>query len=291
MKRRLPSLNALRAFEAAARLGRMTAAAEELSVTPGAISRQVRQLEDTLGLDLFQGSKNKPSLTPEGKTLLPALTSAFDQMDSALRALTEQARSTLDLCCLGTFSMRWLIPRLWHFNALHPGIEVRLSTADPKGNRERYDLIIGVEDGPVPAPALELFPEYLGPVLAPALAASLNLRSAADLVDKPLLRTRTRRNAWGMWSHAMGLAPLEATGPEFEHYFFTLEAALGGLGIGLAPWHLVADDVLAGRLLAPLGFRQSGYRYAASVRPGHQQASLFGQWLVQQARQMPPPPA
>lgn len=291
MKRRLPSLNALRAFEAAARLGRMTAAADELSVTPGAISRQVRQLESTLGLQLFEGSKNKPSLTSHGRALLPSLSAAFDQMESALRAVTEDARGTLDVFCLGSFSIRWLIPRLYHFNKLHPDIDVRLSTTNPQAQPpgDRYDVIIDVEASTAAAPALELFPERLGPVLAPALAATLTLHGPADLAGAPLLRTKTRRNAWAMWCQSVGVVPLAPSGPEFEHYFFSLEAALGGLGVCVAPWHLVADDVLGGRLIAPFGFQQSGYRYVARGRPRHQHAELFCQWLVQQAEQAPLP--
>ena len=291
MKRRLPSLNALRAFEAAARLGRMTAAADELSVTPGAISRQVRQLETSLGLSLFEGSKNKPLLTQHGSALLSGLSAAFDQMESTLRAVTEQAQGTLDVCCLGSFSMRWLIPRLYRFNALHPGIEVRLSTSKPQtqSSDERYDVVIDVQEQAVQAPSRELFAEYLGPVLAPALAATLALDSVEDLAGLALLRTKTRRNAWAMWCASVGVPTLEATGAEFEHYYFSLEAALGGLGVCVTPWHLVADEVRAGRLLAPFGFQRSGYRYVVRSRPRHQHAESFCQWLMQQVEQMPLP--
>lgn len=292
MKRHLPSLNALRAFEAAARLGRMTAAADELSVTPGAISRQVRQLETSLGLSLFEGSKNKPLLTRHGRALLPGLSAAFDQMESSLRAVTEQAQGTLDVYCLGSFSMRWLIPRLYRFNALHPGIEVRLSTSKPQAqpSEERYDVVIDVQAQAVQTPTRELFAEYLGPVLAPALAATLQLGSTQDLAGLPLLRTKTRRNAWAMWCESVGMPALEATGAEFEHYYFNLEAALGGLGVCVTPWHLVADEVRAGRLLAPFGFQRSGYRYVVRSRPRHQHAESFCQWLLQQVEQMPLPP-
>ena len=293
MKRRLPSLNALRAFEAAARLGRMHAAADELSVTPGAISRQVRQLEAYLGLPLFEGSKNQPRLSRQGQTLLPVLSAAFDQMETTLQALAEEIQDTLDVACLGTFSMRWLIPRLYQFNALHPQIDVRLSTAERLrfGQAQRHDLVIDVGHGPLQAGTFELFPEQLGPVLSPALAAALALQEPADLAGAPLLRTRTRRNAWTMWCESLGFAPLEGSGAEFEHYYFSIEAALGGLGVCLAPWHLVADEVLAGRLLAPFGFQPSGYRYRASARANHPAAALFSHWLQQQSAQMPPAPA
>ena len=113
MKRRLPPLNALRAFEAAGRLGRMTAAADELAVTPGAISRQVRQLEDALGVALFEGTKHSPALTDAGRLLLPAISVALDQIETAVRAVADEPGSTLDVSCFSTFTMRWLIPRLY----------------------------------------------------------------------------------------------------------------------------------------------------------------------------------
>lgn len=294
MRRQLPPLNALRSFEAAARLGRMTAAAEELAVTPGAVSRQVRQLELSLGVALFEGSKSKPQLSAAGRRLLPALAAALDQIEAAVRAVSEDGRGTLDVCCYSTFTVKWLIPRLYDFHAQHPDIEIRLSAADQSlaGDRERYDLAITLEDGPMlDAPGvLSLFPERLGPVLAPSLAASMVLRHPADLAGKPLLQTRGRRNAWQMWSESLGCPAPALAGPEFEHYYFTLEAAVAGLGISVAPWHLVLDDIRAGRLLAPLGFRESGSWYVAKRRAQpHARLDRLCDWLCQQARQMPVP--
>lgn len=298
MKRQLPPLNALRAFEAAARLGRMTAAADELSVTPGAISRQVQLLEDSLGQRLFEGSKNKPQLTPAGKALLPALSRALDGMEAAVRAVSDSATGTLDVACFSTFTVKWLIPRLFDFNARYPGIEVRLRTSGPLDDleRARCDLSITVEEG-TPAAAgtgastLELFPEHLGPVLAPALAGRLPLRTPADLALHAQLQSKTRLNAWSMWASARGCAVPPATGTVYEHYYFTLQAAVAGLGVCMAPWHLVADDVQAGRLLAPLGFCDSGYRYVAKRRTqSSQKLDLFCAWLQVQAREAAQPP-
>lgn len=294
MRRRLPSLNALRAFEAAARLGRMTAAAEELAVTPGAISRQVRQLELGLGVRLFEGTKNKPELTAAARGLLPALSAALDQIEAAVRAVREEDRATLDVSCFSTFTVKWLIPRLYDFNALHPDIEIRLSAAEQvvASDGERYDLVITLESAlnADPATVLPLFPERLGPVLAPSLAARLALRHPADLPGKPLLHTRTRLNAWQMWGGALGCVLAAQPGPEFEHYYFTLEAAIGGLGICIAPWHLVIDDIRAGRLLAPLGFQDSGGQYVAKRRAQpNPRLDRFCDWLQQQARETPAP--
>jgi LysR family glycine cleavage system transcriptional activator len=293
MRRKLPPLNALRAFEAAARLGRMTAAADELSVTPGAISRQVQSLEDSLGQRLFEGSKNKPQLTQAGQTLLPALSSALDSMEAAVRAVSDSATGTLDVACYSTFTVKWLIPRLFDFNARYAGIEVRLRTSGPLDDleRARCDLSITVEDGsatPTPdaANTLALFPEHLGLVLAPALAERLPLRTPADLTRHTLLQSKTRLNAWAMWAAAQACAAPAASGTVYEHYYFTLQAAVAGLGVCVAPWHLVAEDVQAGRLLAPLGFCASGYRYVAKRRAQRsQKLDLFCAWLQVQARE------
>jgi LysR family glycine cleavage system transcriptional activator len=169
---RLPSLNALLAFEAAGR---------ELGVTHGAVSRQVAHLEAVLGVLLFEGPKNRLALTPAGATLLRDLTAGFDRIESGVRRLREDANGALDVSCLGTFAMRWLIPRLHRFQATRPGIEVRLSASDApiEFSRGAYEVAIRVTDHPVPAdaPVVALFDEHVGPVLAPALAARLGLRA------------------------------------------------------------------------------------------------------------------
>lgn len=286
MTRHLPPLNALRAFEAAARLGRMTAAADELSVTPGAISRQVQLLEQHLGQRLFEGSKNKPQLTPAGHSLLPALSAALDRMEAAVKAVSDSATGTLDVACFSTFMVKWLIPRLFDFNARHPYIEVRLRTSDTAADleRTRCDLSITVEEDV--RTGLPLFPELLGPVLAPALVARIPLRTAANLAEHTLLQSSTRLNAWSMWAQAQGCALPAPSGPAYEHYYFTLQAAVAGLGVCIAPWHLVADDVEAGRLLAPLGFCPSGYQYVAKRRAErNQKLDLFCSWLQAQSAQ------
>jgi LysR family glycine cleavage system transcriptional activator len=294
MKRRLPPLNALRAFEAAARLGRMTTAAEELSVTPGAISRQVRQLEQALGVPLFEGAKNKPQLTAAGASLWPALSSALDQMETAVREVRSGKAGTLDVSCFSTFTVKWLIPRLYDFNALHPDIEIRLSAAGHAVDleRDRRDLVITVAERGSEACAtlLPLFVERLGPVMAPALAAQANVRKPGDLAGLPLLHTKTRPDAWQTWCESRGAGFPVQGGPAFEHYYFTLEAAVGGLGVCIAPWHLVMDDIRAARLVAPLGFEESAYQYVARRRVGpHARLDSFCAWLEKQAREMPVP--
>lgn len=303
MSHRLPPLNALRAFEAAARLGRMTAAADELSVTPGAISRQVRQLEEHLGVALFDGSKARPTLTPAAHVLQPVLTNAFAHIADAVREVSDPSRGPLDVACFSTFTVKWLIPRLFDFQARHPGIEVRLRTtdADTDAGRRHGDMVITAEEASGVRDANKeqrLFPEHLGPVLSPELAQRVALHQPADLAGPALaplcLHTRTRRNAWAMWGAAVGAAlpvPSQA-GSEFEHYYFTLEAAMRGLGIAVAPWHLVIDDVQAGRLVAPLGFVASGYDYVMRRRASGPlpRLDVFCAWLQAQAAATPTPP-
>lgn len=314
MPRRLPSLNALRTFEATARLGRMTAAAEELCVTHGAVSRQVKALQDELGVALLEGEKHALRLTAAGRALLPALTQALDQMAAAVQAISPSSQPVLNVSCLSTFAMRWLIPRLHRFHDRHPGVEVRLSTVSHavRIERERYDVVIGVEDlrpaaavasdiapaaMPTAAPRAEatlvttLFDERLGLVLSPALLAKLMAatptRRMAQLQRCPRLQTQTRPGAWLDWAQACGAElPSEVPEQAFAHYAYTLEAALGGLGLCIAPWHLVADDVNASRLVAPLGFVESGLRYTAQSRAGplHAHAARFCRWLEEEAR-------
>lgn len=143
MRRSLPPLHALRAFEAAARLGRMTAAAQELSVTPGAISRQVRQLEDALGVALFEGPKHQPRLTEAGAQLRPALSQAFDTLAQAVDAVRPSASGPVDVACFHSFMLKWLIPRLPDFHRQHP---VDAVVGGERAGNGRNDAVV-VGDG------------------------------------------------------------------------------------------------------------------------------------------------
>ncbi|AWM86082.1 LysR substrate-binding domain-containing protein [Microvirga sp. 17 mud 1-3] len=293
-QRRLPSLNALVAFEAAARLGRMTLAAEELSVTHGAISRQVRHLETVLGIRLFEGPKNALRLTEAGRTLLSHLTTGFDHIETGIRAVADEEEGALDVSCTGTFSMRWLIPRLYRFQELYPGIEVRLSAshAPVDFTRHRYEVAIRLTEHLLPpeAPSTTLFAESVGPVLSPALAARLHLAEPRDLAQAPLLHTVTRPYAWSDWIDRAASSAFALAGTEYEHFYYMLEAAVGGLGVGIAPWQLVIDDIRAGRLVAPFGFVGSGMDYVAVRRPRRsRKAQAFCTWLAQEAGKTPLP--
>jgi DNA-binding transcriptional LysR family regulator len=294
-QRRLPSLNALVAFEAAARLGRMTLAADELAVTHSAVSRHVRHLEDRLGVRLFEGPKNALRLTDAGKTLLSHLTVGLDHLEAGVRTVADQDEGTLDVSCPGTFIMRWLIPRLYRFQNEHPDIEVRLSAsyAPVDFTRERYEIAIRLAEFPLPpeAPLTPLFAEYLGPVLSPALANRLCLERPQDLERAPLLHTITRRHAWDDWASRIGwLRPLNLPGIDYEHFYYMLEAATAGLGVCIAPGQLVIDDIKTQRLIAPFGFVPSNMDYIAVRRPRrNRKAQAFCAWLAEEAEKTPMP--
>jgi LysR family glycine cleavage system transcriptional activator len=294
MKRLPIPLNALRSFEAAARLGRMSTAAEELAVTHGAVSRQIKHLEAVLGVALFEGPRTRPRLTPAGQAFLPSLSSAFDQIEAAVQGVLRAEDEVLDIGCLSTFLMRWLIPRLHRFRERHPDIDVRLSATDYSsgGRSGRFDVEIAVDEAPRPdgasRPARILFQEWLGPVARPDVAFA----AAGDLLPPLLLQTKTRMNAWPMWSAAAGIDGIAAAGATFDHYYYTLEAAGAGLGICIAPWHLVMTDIGAGRLAAPMGFVRSDYCYVARVRSApNPRIEQFCAWLADEVASMPSPPA
>jgi LysR family glycine cleavage system transcriptional activator len=290
MSRRLPSLNALRAFEAAARLGSVTAAAAELNVTHGAVSRQVKQLEQALGGGpLFHREGTGLRLSDTGVRLLPVLTSAFDMMAAGVAQARRGGASQLTVSCLGTFTMRWLIPRLFAFRAAHPEIEIQLSADDGPVDfqREGIDFAIRAERPPWPegmivTPFIE---EEVGPVLSAALQERLNLTEPGDLAKATLLHTDTRSGAWTDWYAAVSAEPVEPDADQtFEHFYFMLQAAASGLGVAIGPRQLVDDDIAAGRLVAPFGFVKSGLSYIAlRPRSNDGRAALFESWLVEQA--------
>jgi LysR family glycine cleavage system transcriptional activator len=293
--RKLPSLGALRAFEAAARLGRMTIAAEELSVTHGAISRQIKALEGQLGCKLLEGPKNRLVLTGAGKILLPVLTSAFEQIGRGVQEIAEIGAGVLDVSCVGTLTMRWLIPRLHRFRSQLPVPDVRLSADDGPVDfmRQSFDVAIrvGRDDWPGDAIVTPLFIEKVGPVMSPRLLAGAKHRDPDHLLRFPKLHTRTRAWAWSDWCTRSNKSGVAVEGQYYEHFYFALEAATAGLGIAIAPWQLVVDDITAGRLIAPFGFIESNQTYVALRRDRRDKpAEAFVTWLAAEAEMMPVPP-
>jgi DNA-binding transcriptional LysR family regulator len=284
--RRLPSLNGLRAFEAAARLGSFVAAGEELNVTQAAISRLVRLLEERLGFKLFDRMPNGLALTAQGKALQPGLTAAFD----AIAGVTQQVaamRSTpvLTLGVGPSFAVRWLIPRLASFYRQHPDIEVRLATGgaiNPFKEDWTCGILLGNGDWPGHQ-AEPMFSADLFPVCARAIAQ--RLKKPADLAKEVLLEVQHSPEEWPLWLAAARLKLRANTlGPRFDNYAMALQAAVDGVGvaIGLRPY--VEDDLASGRLLAPFKLAvpkgQAWYLVYRPFRQDDAALAAFREWLM-----------
>jgi len=254
---RLPSLNALKAFEAAGRLSSVTAAADALAVTPSAISRQVRQLEEDLDLQLFRRTRTGLVLTEPGATLLAGLSDGFQRLAQAVDAVRPRPESrVITVSMLSTFAMRWLLPRLGNFNATHPEIEVRLSTSVDLVDLARGDIDCAIRFGRGDWPGLiadRLFADRLTAVCSPALLAKgPRLEAPEDLRGHTLLHARLRADHWRIWLHAAGIDDLDPrAGPVFETRNFVIQAALQGLGVAVIDPALVGEELASGRLVQP----------------------------------------
>ncbi|MDF7630720.1 LysR family transcriptional regulator [Erwiniaceae bacterium L1_55_4] len=266
---RLPSLLALRCFEAAARLENFSRAADELHLTHGAVSRAVRLLEDDLGMPLFERRNRRVYLTDAGRKLARSVSDGFDLMRHAVAEVRASARHAPRwvLSCEPTLLVRWLIPRWPDFKAQHPGIDVHLvAGGGPFSFSSGIDLAIRRKDFPWPDSyhAEPLFREKVGPVCRPdkvPLWFSEEEGNARLLPDTPLLHSRTRPDAWQQWASAAVLNVPDAPGQTFEHFYISLQAAVAGLGAAIGPWNLVRDDLESGMLVAPLGFIADGSEY------------------------------
>lgn len=285
----LPPLNALRAFEAAARLGSLSRAAGELHVTHGAISRQVRLLEEELGVALFHRDGRRLRLTEAGRRLAEATGSAFAGIRSTVRGLRRGGEpGTRVIGCPGSLLARWFIPRLDRLHRALPELRLQLSASEGEQDPRRagLDALLWYAEPPWPADFVvyELAPESLGPVFSPHYADAEQLCQAPPeaVLEQAVLHTASRPQAWPVWLRSQGLEPERLRlGQGFEHLYYLLEAALAGLGVAIAPRQLVADDLAAGRLLAPWGFVETSARLALWVprRRLDSRAERLAQWL------------
>ncbi|OWJ61429.1 transcriptional regulator GcvA [Inquilinus limosus] len=291
-RRRLPPLNALRAFEAAARHGSFRDAAAELGVTHGAISRHVRLLEDWLGPPgLFRRLNRRVVLTPTGAALLADTGAALDRLAAAAERHRARrgapAPAVLRVNALATFSLRWLLPRLAGFRDRHPEIEVRLTTSNEPVDalREPYDVVIrGGPDTFYGFTARQFLTERRLPACSPALLDRLPLAEVPDLRHHTLLHASSLPRIWAGWLAAAGAPGLEpAASLTFDHFYLTLQAALDGLGVAMGPSALIAADVAAGRLVTPFPDVSLPSRAYHAYRPesqaGDPVAEAFCAWL------------
>jgi LysR family glycine cleavage system transcriptional activator len=266
-RRRLPPLNALRAFEAAARHLNFSRAADELSVTPGAVSQQIQNLEDYVGASLFKRTPRGLLLTDAAQTALPALREAFDRLAEAASLLTAAVDGRrLTLTAPPSFAAKWLVPRLGRFEASHPQVDVWLSADMELVDFGVGDVDLAVRYGAGPYPGLEavrLMHETVIPVMSPELNAATPLERPADLARHVLLHDGSPDADdscpdWQMWLAARGVKGVDgARGPRFNQSSLVIEAALSGRGVALAKRTLAQDDLDAGRLVAPMAITTS----------------------------------
>jgi DNA-binding transcriptional LysR family regulator len=276
-----PALNALRFFEAAARLGSFVQAAQELHVTHGAVSRQIRALEDRLGQALFERRNRAVFLTPAGIALQQTCDQAFAVLAKGLQAIAQTTQDKpLVVSCEPTIAIQWLIPRLPLWQAQHPTWQIHLLTAGGPVDfgLQRIDLALRRDDFAWPHTyhVHEVGPEYMGPVL----------RDPAAATPWRQLHARSRAQAWAQWQANSGHAVASSAGVDyFEHFYLCLQAAEAGLGAAMCSLYMASDALAQQRLHAPMGFTPDGSRYVLlSPTPlaDDPKRHVFAQWLAEQ---------
>lgn len=293
--RRLPSLTALRAFEAAARHQSFRAAGEELHVTHSAISHQVADLEAELRASLFVRHGRSVRLTRTGELYFSIMREAFDQIDRGTELVRRSAESRdLTVQAYVTFSMVWLIPRLAQFEKLHPGMRLRLSTSDFTWDFDTENVDVGIvysRHTNQPHLAFEhLFDATLFPVCTPGyLAAAPRLQEAQDLAKHKLLRVYTFIDDWQPWLEALGMPlTLLSNAQEFDSYLTVLRAARCGLGIAMANSHYVMQDLRDGVLVKAIDREvpQPGHWYLVCEEHRKSDPAIlaFSHWVRQKVK-------
>ena len=291
-------------------------AATELNVTQGAISRQIKTLEEYLGVILFRRLPRALELTDDGQQYLTHVHHAFEELYRATEAILDGRRTvTLNANVLPTFAMRWLIPRLPHFTAAHPSIEVRMITSIKPADFRLGDNDIAIRVGPgVPGPegrvsspidivmtndwsdvrAVPLLPDELIVVCAPALHnGNPPLHAPSDLAYHTLLSTASREKAWTYWTRMMGMSEFEPKGrAAYGHFFMTVQAAVEGKGVAIVPRILIESELESGTLVMPFeNASVAAGSYYLLCRESQWQApkvSKFREWIVGEAARTQP---
>ncbi|MDD9947431.1 MAG: transcriptional regulator GcvA [Myxococcales bacterium] len=289
MSRELPSLNALRAFEAAARLGSFTRGARELNVTQAAVSHQVRALEQALGINLFVRRPRALELTPAGQRYRLSVTDAFDRIHAATRELLARPeRTLLTVSVLPSFAARWLVPRLGRFNQAHPDVDLRIAPTQELADFSGDGIDIAIRYGRGRYPGLlatRLLDDELFPVCSPGLLDSQpRLRDADDLAAHTLLHDENHDD-WKRWLLAADAGHVDAErGPVFSDASMLIQAAVDGQGVGMARRVLVSHELTAGRLIRPFdgrGLASDFAYYVVYPRAAARRAPIraFRAWL------------
>ena len=295
MTARLPSLNGLRAFEAAARHLSFTLAASELNVTQTAISHQIRRLEEELGIRLFIRKNRALALTPQARDYLPGVRAAFNDLRLATdRLLRKGDDNVLTISTLASLAAKWLLPRLTAFQEAHPGLDVRITTSTALVDFKNGDVDAAIRYGRGNWPGVRadwLMADEAFPVCSPALLAGKRpLRAPEDLRDHVLLHTSTNSDDWRQWLTAAGLPSDISTQPgiTFDLILMTVQAAIDGIGVAMGRTSYVQDDIAKGRLVVPFNIAlpaDAGF-YLVSPEGAAEPPKLkaFRQWLIASAK-------
>ena len=278
------SLNALRAFEATARHHSFSLAADELAVTHGAVSRQVRMLEETFGVSLLHRTAQGAEPTPEGQRLAAGLKRGFDEIQSSVDQLKP---GPLTLACSQSIMMYWVLPRLSRFQQKNPDVflQYHMTSGSLDFTRDKISVAIrlSTQEQPRDVARKDISSEWVGPVCSPEYLRTLKIRTAADLQRARLLYSETRKNAWSEWAQCydpqMGGLTLDEG---FPHFYLLIQAARCGLGIANVPSMLVQDDLNSGTLVAPFGFVQGPNRltiWVASHLAERSETKRLVDWL------------
>lgn len=291
MSRRLPSLNAVKAFEAAARSKSFTRAAEELFVTPGAVSQQVKALEIELGLKLFRRERQRLVITEAGREYLAVVRDALDQIALGTERLTQRRRSgVLTVSVSPDFAAKWLVNRLGRFAESHPEIDLRVAASDHHADFAREDVDLAVRHGDGRWPELEvkrLCVERLFPVCSPKLMRDRSrILSTSDLLKFPLLRLDDWTN-WGRLFEAAGIITEAMPGPILNRASMLIDAAIDGQGVALARTALAAQDIIHGRLVRPvdvsLAMANTYWIVSPKATASAAKIAAFREWLLAEA--------
>lgn len=286
-------LQALRTFVEVSQRGSITAAAQALHVTPGAVSQQIRLLEERLGLALLVRERHGMRMTEAGADVYPMLSAAFAQIDKAVDALEAmKTRQSLTVSTVATFAASWLVPRLGRFKERHPHIEVRVEATPALVDLRRDHVDIALRHGLGDYPGLDVVP-LMAPVLVPVaapgmLAAGAKLATPADCLAHPLLHDADRAD-WPLWLRAHGVAddPRARRGDAYDDDFLLIRAAEAGQGLALVPVAYAREEIAAGRLVQVLDKPwPARFAYYAVSRPGaarRPEVRAFIDWIVEEA--------
>jgi LysR family glycine cleavage system transcriptional activator len=302
MSARLPSLNGLRAFEAAARHLSFTRAASELNVTQTAISHQIKRLEDELGIRLFVRNNRSLVLTPQARDYLPLVRAAFDDLRLATeRLVRKDSGKVLTVSTIASLAAKWLLPRLATFQETHPDIDVRITTSTSLVDFKNGDVDAALRYGRGHWPGVRadwLMADELFPVCSPALLQSSKpLRCPQDLAHHTLLHTSGGYDDdWRLWLTAAGLpaAISKQSGLSFDLIFMTIQAAIDGFGIALGRTSYVQDDIARGRLVVPFKIALPAdagfYLVSPEGRTDPPKLRAFRQWVKASVQAKPEAP-